>query len=138
LGIGYFALGHPIFTNPAPSDALAPVLLLAFSFVRTALCIAIILSLVTFCRSRKTEPSPLTRKVAAISYEMYLVHIFFVVFLQNVLMVWQAGPPMAKSLIVFLAVFPLSYWVSRVIHKFPRSFIMGFCALFFLVLCATL
>jgi hypothetical protein len=49
------------------------------------------------------------------------------------LMIWPGGPAIAKTVIVFLLVLPISYGISRLIDRFPRVFIAGFIVLFILL-----
>jgi glucans biosynthesis protein C len=134
LTAGFFIIGHDVFAHPLTSQELAPGLLLAFSFTRTVLCLAILMALIAYVRSRKGQPSALTWRLADSSYYIYLVHIFFVVFVQHVLMIWPAGPPMAKVGITFFVVLPISYGISRLMACFPRAFVAGFVALFVVVI----
>jgi glucan biosynthesis protein C len=102
----------------------------AFSFVRTSVCLTFLVIFIAYARKYWDRPSRLNQILAANSYNIYLSHIFFVVFLQDVLMVWQGGPAPAKAAIVFLVALPVSYGISRWIDRFPRGFVIGFVVLF--------
>jgi glucans biosynthesis protein C len=130
LIVAFFAAGRDVFARPFTSNEVAPSLLLVFSTVRTALCLAVLILLVTGARSLGTPTSRSARRLADNSYYIYLVHLFFVVVLQHVLMMWRGGPPMAKAGVVFLIALPISYWISRVMSRFPRVFVMAFVVLF--------
>jgi surface polysaccharide O-acyltransferase-like enzyme len=91
---------------------------------------------IAYARKFWNRPSLLNQKLSANSYNIYLVHIFFVVFLQDVLMIWPGGPPMAKAAIVFFLVLLISYGISRLIDRFPRGFVIFFLGLFILAIVA--
>jgi len=133
LTLGFFLVGRDVFIHHQDSHQLSPGLLLAFSFIRSSLCLALLVIIIAYARKFWGRPSPLNQKLSKNSYYIYLVHIFFVVFLQDVLMIWPGGPPMAKAAIVFLLVLPISYGISRVIDRFPRVFVAGFIVLFILL-----
>jgi glucans biosynthesis protein C len=134
LAVGFFVVGRDIFAHPFTSHFLAPGLLLAFSFVRAFLCLSILVLLIAYARGYWNRPARVNQKLAANSYNIYLVHIFFVTFLQEVLMIWRGGPAPAKGGIVFVLVLPISYGISRLIDRFPRGFVLVFVALFVVVL----
>ncbi len=133
LTLGFFLVGRDVFIHHQDSHRLSPGLLLAFSSIRSSLCLALLVIIIAYALKFWNRPSPLNQKLSANSYNIYLVHIFFVVFLQDVLMIWPGGPPMAKAAIVFLLVLPISYGVSRLIDRFPGGFVIGFLILFVLV-----
>jgi hypothetical protein len=136
LTAGFFIIGRVVFAHPATSDQLSSVLLLAFSFIRTLLCLAVLVILIAYARRYWNRPSGLNQALAANSYNIYLVHIFFVTALQDILMVWPGGPAMVKAAIVFLVALPISYGISRLIDRFPRGFAIGLFAIFIFVLIA--
>jgi glucan biosynthesis protein C len=133
LTLGFFLVGRDVFIHHQDSHRLPLGLLLVFSSIRSSLCLALLAVFVAYARKFWNRPSPLNQKLSANSYNIYLVHIFFVVFLQDVLMIWPGGPAMAKAAIVFLLVLPISYGISRLIDRFPRGFVIGFLILFVLV-----
>jgi hypothetical protein len=130
LTAGFFIIGQDIFAHPLTSNKLAPGLLLAFSFIRTLVCLAFLVIFIAYARKYWNRPSRFNQALAANSYNIYLSHIFFVNFFQDVLMVWPGGPVMVKAGIVFLVVLPISYGISRLIDRFPRGFVIGFIVLF--------
>jgi glucan biosynthesis protein C len=133
LTLGFFLAGRDVFIHHQDSHQLSPGLLFAFSLIRSSLCFALLVIFFAYARRFWSRPSPLNQKLSENSYNIYLVHIFFVVFLQDVLMIWPGGPPMAKAAIVFLVVLPISYGISRLIDRFPRIIIAGFIVLFILL-----
>jgi hypothetical protein len=127
---GFFIIGRDIFAHPLTSNKLPPGLLLAFSFTRTLLCLTFLLIFIAYARKYWNQPSRFNQAFAANSYNIYLSHIFFVSFLQDVLMVWPGGPAMVKVAIIFFIVLSISYGISRLIDRFPRGFVIGFLVLF--------
>jgi peptidoglycan/LPS O-acetylase OafA/YrhL len=133
LALGFFLVGQDVFIHHQDSHQLSPGLLFAFSAIRSSLCFALLVIFIAYARKFWNRPSPLNQKLSKNSYNIYMVHIFFVVFLQDVLMIWPGGPSMAKAAIVFLVVLPISYGISRVIDRFPRIIVAGFIVLFILL-----
>jgi peptidoglycan/LPS O-acetylase OafA/YrhL len=131
--IAFFLVGRDVFAHPSDSNFLPPGLLLAFSVIRTFLCLTFLVVFVAYARIYWNRPSVFNQKLAANSYNIYLVHLFFIVPFQNMLMIWPGGPAMAKMAIVFLLVLPISYGISRLIDRFPRGVVIGFLILFVLV-----
>jgi hypothetical protein len=48
-------------------------------------------------------------------------------------MIWRGGPPMAKAWVIFVAVVPISYVISRTIDRSPRAWAAAFVLLFAVV-----
>lgn len=136
LTVGFFGIGQDVFSYPSTSHKLPLGLLLAFSFTRTLLCLAFLVIFIAYAYKYWSRPSRFNQNLAANSYYIYLSHIFFVVPLQEVLMLWPGGPAMAKAAIVFIAALPMSYGISRLISRFPRGFVIGFIVLFVFVFIA--
>jgi hypothetical protein len=136
LTVGFFIIGQDVFAHPLTSYQLPPGHLLAFSFIRTLLCLVFLVIFIAYARRYWNRPSTLNQALAANSYNIYLSHIFFVNFFQDVLMVWAGGPAMVKAGIVFLVALPISYGISRLIDRFPRGFVIGFVVLFVLAFIA--
>jgi hypothetical protein len=133
LTAGFFFVGRDVFTHPLDSNLLPFGLLLAFSVVRTFLCLVFLVVFIAYARAYWNRPSVFHQKLAANSYNIYLVHLFFVVPFQNMLMIWPGGPPVAKAAIVFLLVLPISYGISRLIKRFPQLFVAALLLLFLLI-----
>jgi len=130
----FFFFGSAVFGNPSVSSGGSAVDLLVFSVVRTALCAAIMTMLIMVYRRFGNHPSDFSSRVSAYSYNIYMVHIFFVVFFQHVLTGWQAGPAIVKAGIVFVLTLPVSYFIAAFISRFPRAFMAGFALVFLAVL----
>jgi glucan biosynthesis protein C len=137
LTVAFFLIGRDIFAHPLDSNLLPLGLLLAFSVVRTFLCLAILVLFIAYARTYWNRLSAFNQRLAANSYNIYLVHLFFVVPFQNMLMIWPGGLPMAKAAIVFLLVLLISYGISRLIDRFTRGFVIFLLGLFILAILAT-
>ncbi len=133
LTAAFFLVGQDVFAHPLDSNLLPIGLLLAFSVIRTFLCLTFLVVFVAYARTYWNRLSVFNQKLAENSYNIYLVHLFFVVPLQNMLMIWPGGPAIVKAAIVFLLVLPISYGLSRLIERFPQGFVIGFLILFVLV-----
>ncbi len=130
LTAGFFSIGQDIFAHPLTSHRLPPGHLLAFSFTRTLLCFGFLVIFISYARKYWNRPSRFNQNLAENSYNIYLSHIFFVVSLQDVLMIWPGGGALTKAVIVFLVALPISYVMSRLIDRFPRGLLIGFIVLF--------
>lgn len=138
LTIGFLPFAQVVFANPTVSHTLSPGLLLAFSLTRSFLCLAFLVTLMSYALQYWNSPSPFNQKLAAHSYNIYLVHFIFVIIFQEFLMLWQGGPPIVKAGIVFLLSILISIGISSLIKRFPRGFVGFLVALFVLVIAATL
>jgi hypothetical protein len=130
LTLAFFVAGREIFAHPSTSHRLPFLLLLAFSFIRTFLCLTFLVLIIAYSRKYWNRPSRFNQNLSVNSYNIYLVHFFFVIALQSGLTDWRGGSPTAKAGIVFLLALPFSYGLSRVIDRFPRGFVLFLVALF--------
>jgi hypothetical protein len=102
LTLGFLIVGQPVFSNAVISGPLSPVLLAAFSLLRSFLCLAFLVVVIAVALRNRNHLSSMNRRLAANSYNIYLIHLVFVVMLQDTLMIWPGGPPLVKAGIVFL------------------------------------
>jgi peptidoglycan/LPS O-acetylase OafA/YrhL len=130
LTVAFLLLGQGEFSHAATSDRSSPPILLAFALVRTFLCLAFLATLISLSLRYGSRPSKWVQNLADHSYNIYLVHIFFVVALQDTLMVWQGGPALVKAALVALVALPLSYGASKLIKRFPYVVVGLVVALF--------
>jgi peptidoglycan/LPS O-acetylase OafA/YrhL len=137
LILGYLPFARDVFADPTASDTLAPGFLLAFSATRSFLCLAFIVTLTSYAVQYWNRPSPLNQKLAGLSYNIYMVHLIFVIILQELLTLWPGGPPMAKAGIVLLLGLLISIGISSLIKRFPRGFVAFLVALFVFVAVVT-
>ena len=89
------------------------------------------LGMFTALASRRWNHStPLSRDLAANSYNMYLVHYVFAMTLPLLLSAWAGGPALVKFGIVALATVLLSYGISKyVVKRYPRFVVIGLVGL---------
>jgi len=137
LTLGFLVMGQRIFSNPATPHQLSAGLLVPFSLLRSFFCLAFLVMFIAFALQYRSSHFPFNQNLAANSYNIYLIHLVFVVMFQDILMVWPGGPPMAKAGIVFLLALLVSYGISRLINRFPRGFAFFLLGLFILVVVAT-
>lgn len=136
IGIGltaaFLVVGRGEFSNSATPDPISPLVLFGFAGVRTFLCLAFLVTFISFSVQYGSRPSKLVQNLADHSYNIYLVHVFFVVAFQDVLILWQGGPPLVKVAIVTLAVLPISYGVSKLMKRYPHGVVGLLVGLFLL------
>jgi glucan biosynthesis protein C len=109
---------------------------LAFGWVlvRTLLVFTILLALISFGIQHWNTPSRVNRHLAANSYNIYLLHMIFVVVFQLVLLQWFGISIFIKFGIVTLLTILLSYLISQyAIRPFPKLSVAGMIALFVLL-----
>jgi glucan biosynthesis protein C len=95
--------------------ALYPLWVLSFLGLFTA-----------FAHRRWNRGTPLSRELAAHSYNLYLVHYSFVLTLPPLLGLWTGGPTLLKFGLVALLTLLLSYGASRYVLKpHPRLAAVG-------------
>ncbi len=133
LGLGYLGVGQGVFTHPADSQTLSPALLAAFALVRSFFGLAGLGLLAAFALRYANRPLGLNQELAAHSFNIYLVHLFPLVILQDMLEIWPGGPILVKVGLEYGVTLLVSYGASRLIHRFPRGFAAGLVGLFALV-----
>jgi hypothetical protein len=79
LTVGFFIIGHDVFAHALTSHQLPPGHLLAFSFIRTLLCLVFLVIFIAYARKYWNHLSRSNQNLAANSYNIYLSHIFFFV-----------------------------------------------------------
>jgi glucans biosynthesis protein C len=127
----YLVASAQVAAHPDDSQTLPPLLLLGYSASRSLLCVSVIVFLLSV-GERLKKASALNGRLAAQSFNMYLVHFFLVIFFQGFFSDMTFLPAAAKfALVIGLAV-PLSYWLARAVSRFPKSFAVGVSALFVL------
>ncbi len=119
LMAAFLVLGEGEFTYATTGIRSSPLVLLAFATVRTFLCLAFLVTLLSLSMQYASGPSKWVQNLSYHSYNIYLVHIFFVAALQDTLVMWAGGPPLAKAALITLVALPLSYGTSKLIKRFP-------------------
>ncbi len=130
LTAAYLVLGWPLLADTGA--AILPAgLLLAYAFIRSFLVVSLLVLILSWGARYWNGPSGLNRQLAAMSYNIYLVHLFVVVALQMALLGWEGGPALGKLAIVGAAGLVVSYALSRwVLARHSRIVVVGLLALF--------
>jgi glucan biosynthesis protein C len=110
-------------------------LALSWVFMRTVLVFTILLSLISFGIHQWHSPSKASRQLSANSYNIYLLHMIFVVVIQVLLLEWVSISIFIKFGIVTLTTIFISYLTSQyLIRPFPKISVAGMITLFVLLL----
>ena len=109
---------------------------LAFGWVlmRSLLVFTILLALISFGIKHWNSPSQFSRRLAVNSYNIYLLHILFVIVVQLLLLKWFDISIFIKFGIVALSAILTSYLISQyTIRPFPKLSVIGMIFLFVLL-----
>lgn len=117
LAAAFLVLGKDVFLNPATTMSLSPVYLFLFSVIRSSLLLSALMVFCSIGMRYFNRPSQLIHTLADNSYYIYLIHIFLVSILQDILMIWPEGPIVVKILAVFFISLSMSYALSRWVFK---------------------
>ena len=110
-------------------------LALSWVFLRTVLVFTILLSLISFGIHHWHNPSKMSRQLSANSYNIYLLHMIFVVVFQLFLFELASVSIFIKFGIVTLTTIFISYLTSQyLIRPFPKISVAGMITLFVLLL----
>ncbi|MFX1258783.1 MAG: acyltransferase family protein [Promethearchaeota archaeon] len=134
LTVLFFLVGGNIFTNPN-SQLLNPGILFAFSFIRSFLCLSVIFFLLSLTMKYMNKPSFFNTELAKHSYNIYLLHLFIVIFFQTALLNWVGGPNIVKIIITTIATLFISYAISKyVFKKAPKITVFVIIILFYVLM----
>jgi hypothetical protein len=117
LAMAYLAASQPLYATPE-TRALSPWLLLEVAVLRSAVTIAVLVTLLKAGAAFWNRPPRIARSFAGASYEVYLSHIWFVIPLAGSLVRWDA-PSEAKAAVTLAAGVGLSYAFSMVMQRHP-------------------
>ena len=121
LAVAYLLVGQPLFTTLAGAPSLPIGLLLPYAFIRSFLVLSLVIVLILVGARYWNHSSLVDRQLSETSYNIYLSHVWFIIILQEILLGWS-GSSLAKSVIVFSAVFLVSLAISKwVIGRYPRA-----------------
>jgi len=110
-------------------------LAVGYVLMRTFLAFTILLALISFGIKHWNNPSKFSRQLAENSYNIYLLHMLFVIVVQLLLLKWFGIPIFIKFGIVTLSTILLSYLISQyAIRPFPKLSIAGMIAIFVLLI----
>ena len=109
-------------------------LALGWVLIRTFLVFSTLLALISLGLKYWNSPSKVSQQLAANSYNIYLLHMIFVVVVQLLLFEWFNISIFIKFGIVTLSAIILNYLISQyAIRPFPKLSIAGMIALFVLL-----
>lgn len=130
IGLMYFQVKGLALLRTNFSIGLA----LSWVLMRTFLVFTVLLALISFGIKYWNSPSKINRQLAANSYNIYLLHMFFVVVVQLLLLEWLSISIFIKFGIVTLSTIILNYLASQyAIRPFPKLSVAGMIALFVLL-----
>jgi glucans biosynthesis protein C len=131
LAVAYLLIGRPVFIDTAGTADLSVGFLLGFAFIRSFLLLSFLIVFFSFGIRHWNHSNSLDRQLSATSYDIYLIHYWFVVAIQAGLLKWIGGPVVVKVVIVFILTLALSFVISRwVLARHSQSFAMLLLALF--------
>lgn len=131
LTVAYLAFGQPVFADTAGTANLSAGYLLAFAVLRSFLLLSLLVVFVSFGLRYWNHANKLDQQLAATSYNIYLVHFFIVIAIQEALLAWAGGLVPIKIAIVFLAALALSFGISRwILARHSRAFAMVILGVF--------
>jgi peptidoglycan/LPS O-acetylase OafA/YrhL len=104
---------------------------LGYVLMRTFLVFTILLALISFGINHWHNPSKVSRQLSANSYNIYLLHMIFVVVIQLFLLQWASISIVFKFGLVTLSSILFSYLTSQyAIRPFPKISVAGILCLF--------
>lgn len=116
LSAAFMVVGQDVFQNPLTTTALSPAYLLLYATIRSFLLLSITFLVCSLGVRYFNRPSRTISTIADNSYNIYLLHLFFVSTFQDILMIWP-GPIEIKIALVFGISLSISYAISRRIFK---------------------
>ena len=119
LSAAFMLVGQDVFQNPLTTTALSPAYLMLYAAVRSFLLLSIFITVCSLGVRYFNRPSHTISSISSNSYNIYLLHIFFISTFQDILMIWP-GPIEIKIAMVFGISLLISYSVSRWIFKKTR------------------
>jgi site-specific recombinase XerD len=109
-------------------------LAIGYVLMRTFSVFTILLALISYGIKHWNRPSKFSRQLAANSYNIYLLHMLFVIVVQLLLLKWFGIPIFIKFAIVTLSTILLNYLISQyAIRPFPKLSVAGMITLFVLL-----
>jgi len=110
-------------------------LALGWVLIYTFLVFAILLALISFGINHWQNPSKVSRQLSANSYNIYLLHMIFVVVIQLFLLEWVSISIFIKFCLVTLSSILFSYLISQyAIRPFPKISVAGMIFLFVILI----
>jgi glucan biosynthesis protein C len=131
LAVVYIGMYQPMFADVAGTASFSTGYLLAYAVLRSFLLLALLVVFSSFGVYYWNVSSRLDQQLSATSYNIYLVHIFIVVAIQDTLLRWAGGLVPIKILIAFLVTLGLSFAISKwILARHARAFTVFILLLF--------
>lgn len=135
LTILYFIIGQDLFENIDISNSLSPLYLLSFSLVRSFLLLAYLMMSLSIAIRYFKQRNPFLNRIADVSYEIYLVHMFVVGGFQMLFAGYTSIPIGVKIGAVFMIATLISYFFGKyTLKKFPKMSGSVLFVLFFVLM----
>lgn len=135
LTILFFIIGKDVFNNADISNSLSPMYLFIFALIRSFLLLSFLVTSLALALNYFDRRSSLIGKFADVSYEIYLIHMFIIVGIQEGFKHFAIIPVAVKICSVFLIGIFISYFIARyTIYKFPRTSAAAMFVLFFVLM----
>jgi peptidoglycan/LPS O-acetylase OafA/YrhL len=135
LTILFFIVGKDVFNNLDGSNTLSPAYLFIYSLIRSFLLLSYLITLWAIALKYFNRRFSLVGKIADVSYEIYLVHVFVIVGIQEGLKHFALMPVAVKICLIFAIGTIIGYFVAKyTIYKFPRISAAAMFVLFFVLM----
>ena len=135
LTILYFIIGHDVFKNIDISNTLSPIYLLFFSLVRSFLLLSYLIMFLSLAMKYFIRKNTILTKIADVSYEIYLVHIFIVGGFQVMFKRYASIPVVVKICTIFIIATFISYFFGKyTLKKYPKISTVVMFILFFVLM----
>jgi glucan biosynthesis protein C len=116
LSAAFLIVGQDVFQNPLTTTTLSPAYLVLYASLRSFLLLSMTFTVCSIGVRYFNRPSRAISSIANNSYNIYLLHLFFVSMFQDILMIWP-GPLEIKIAMVFGISLSISYAISRWVFK---------------------
>ncbi len=131
LAVPYLLVGQSIFTDTAGTANFSVSYLMLYASLRSFLLLSLLVVLASFGVRYWNRASGMDAQLARASYNMYLVHLFPIIGLQEMMLEWTNGPVAIKSAVVFLGTLAVSFAISRwILARHSRALVVVILALF--------
>jgi glucans biosynthesis protein C len=131
----FFITGQDIFNNIDISNTLSPLYLFIFSLIRSFLLLSYLILFLSLGIKYFNTKTVIIKKISDVSYEIYLVHIFFIYTFQFIFLQFGMIPVTVKIFGVFIFGTFFSYFFGKyTLYKFPKMSAAVMFILFFVLM----
>lgn len=135
LTILFFITGQNIFNNIDTSNTFSPLYLLIFSLIRSFLLLSYLIVFLSLAIKYFNKKNSIINKIADVSYEIYIVHIFIVGTFQMIFTRFGMIPVAVKICAIFIIGTCISYAFGKfILYKFPKISAGVMFVLFFVLM----